>query len=136
MRGNMRINRKAIIRRGREFLLGKLTSKEFKTEATYKTPYEVEGFEEFFNEPGKAFKLMGISMSQKDIKDFMKLIGCSEMWIFDPIPQGKGPENEITERQWEEYWWKYKHPLCNSCAKECKQSSRVELEQCPGFKKS
>lgn len=78
--------------------------------------------------------IIGCDLNKKEIDDIRKKMGYSKVWVIDeesPLPNKGG---DIPVNSWQKWYFKFIHPMCQKCAKECKQSSRVGL-YCNSFVK-
>ena len=77
-------------------------------------------------------KIIGSGLTQKELVDVRKKTGYTEIWVMDKEPP-KPKNHNITDVQWERWYFRYVNQLCQTCEKDCKQSSRVDIF-CPSYK--
>lgn len=74
----------------------------------------------------------------------MDTSGCKEALTINKLSEANctknGQPEELadfddfsTNKGWETWLWKTKHPLCLKCQKECKQSDKVKIIICPQY---
>ena len=116
-----------VVRRGSRYWVGSIENLEF----TEKKEIPGLGTEELNDVKliplDKYASIIGMDITKKEILDIRKKIGYTEVWVIDEESPMPGSNNNITDAVWKKWFFKFIHPTCQKCAKECKQSSRVGL---------
>ena len=103
-----------------------------------------------FIRPNGEFKMKGIITKLSDVKEMSNYMTLKKFLKIKS--EGKAPENfhkevlkkvdaqsiyvldkpiDLTQKEWEQWWWAEFHKLCKRCQFECRQSHRVEIHSCP-----
>lgn len=67
--------------------------------------------------------ILGVKLTQKDIKSLMNGSNIKELYFYDPLP------GDLV-KEYNEYWFRYVNYVCVECKSKCKQSSRTVVQFC------
>lgn len=79
-------------------------------------------------------RILGLTLTTKELNEVRKKTGYTEIWVMDQESPKPGKNRDVNNKTWERWYFRFIHPLCQSCNKECKQSSRVDVI-CPSYVK-
>lgn len=130
---NPGIKTRAVIKKDNKYYLGSLEDDLFIEDREIKSPQDVENSDEFVS-IFRFMEILGLDIKKKDIQSYLKKIGASMVYIYDPGPVER-KDGGIAPSKWDNYFFRYINKKCRDCKKSCKQSSRVILDYCPEYKK-
>ena len=115
-----------VVRRGKKYWTGSIV------DMVFKPTKEIENIEEFLKSGPKLIdisiysKLIGANHTKKEIVDIRRKLGYSDVWLIEeesPLPNTSG----VNEKAWKKWYFRFIHPMCQKCTKECKQSYRADV---------
>jgi len=78
-------------------------------------------------------KIVGLYLTIKELEAIRKKTGYAEVWVMDQAPPKVSKSGIVTDTQWDRWYFRFLHPVCQKCILDCKQSSRVDI-MCPNYK--
>lgn len=129
----MRFYGDVIARKGKKYWIGKVKRGKFYPNEDLNSLDTLDKLGIKYVTLTKYAKIIGLSLTSKELDDIRKKTGYTEIWVIDREPPKANKSGEIADKQWERWYFRFLHPLCQTCVYECKQSSRVDLI-CPKYK--
>lgn len=116
-----------VVRKGSKYWIGSIENLEF-------TPREEVDSVDAVTQQGcrliplnEYAGIIGMDITKKEIGEIRKKIGYTEVWVIDEESPLPNKSMDIPQNTWKKWFFKFIHPTCQKCAKDCKQSSRVGL---------
>lgn len=128
----MKFSNKVIVRRGKKWQMGVIKRKKFIPECILEGIGELT---ERYIPLAEYTKILGYDFTVKEIEKLRKKIGFTEIRVLDKECKINKGADDITDKAWNNYFWKHTNSLCNRCSKTCKQSSRTIITLCRNYDK-
>lgn len=122
---------RVIIKKEDSFYKGTIENSEFILESEISGIKDVQDVKEYKTLRNFFIKTLKLKTSKSETDRILDMFSASAIWVYDPDKALSG----MGKREWESGFYKHIHPLCKSCVKKCKQSSRTEIISCKSYKK-
>jgi len=123
----MKLYSSAVVKRKGKWFLGFISGDKFKIQNEIKRLGDVKEVSKYVtlnNYLRKRYRDAPTGLE----KTILKILKVDRCYMLDlPI--------NLDRKQWEKWWWQDIHNVCKMCAKECKQSWRVDLVKFDKFEK-
>lgn len=129
----MRFYGDVIARKGRKYWIGRIKRGKFHPTEELNSLDTLDKLGTKYVTLQEYSVIVGLTLTLKQLAEIRKKTGYTELWIIDQPPPKVTKTNDVSDAQWDRWYFRFLHPMCQNCEKECKQSSRVDLI-CPNFR--
>jgi hypothetical protein len=123
----MKLYSSAVIKKKGKWFLGFINGDKFKSQKEVKKLGDVKEVSKYVTLNRylrERFKNIPVGLEEK----ILKILKAERCYVLDlPI--------NLDRKQWDKWWWQSYHQVCKMCARDCKQSWRVDLVKCDRFEK-
>ena len=128
----MRFYGDVIARKGKKFWIGRIKRGKFYPNEDLKSLEILDKLKIKYVTMQEYAKIVGLNLTIKEIDIIRKKTGYTEIWVMDQEPPKVNKHMNVSDKQWDRWYFRFIHPMCKKCKRDCKQSSRVDLI-CPAF---
>jgi hypothetical protein len=113
-----------VVRRGIKYWIGSIKDTTFTPVGDVRKAEDISGLKLITLYDYSRF--IGLDYSKKKLDEIRHKIGYSEIWVIEE-ESPKATSSGVSDTAWRKWYFKFIHPMCQKCTKECKQSFKVFL---------
>jgi hypothetical protein len=129
----MRFYGDVIARKGKKYWIGRVKRGKFHPAEELNSLTTLDKLGTKYVTMTEYAKIVGLNLTIKELEDVRRKTEMTEVWVIDREPPKVRKDGDVSDSQWDKWYFRFLHSLCQKCQLDCKQSSRVDVI-CPKFK--